>query len=237
METHYHRVLLKLSGEILSGGGTHSIAPAVLHYFAQEIKTVTDMNVQLGIVIGGGNIFRGANSENHIDRVTGDYMGMMATMINALAIRDKLTRTGIACQVMTPFDIPQVGSVFSQETAIRALENGITLIFAGGTGNPFFTTDTAAALRAAEIKADILVKGTKVDGIYSDDPVKNPKAIRYDVLSYDQVIKENLRVMDTSAIAICRDNKIPLAVLNFKETGHLAGFLEGKEIGTKVGDN
>ncbi len=230
------RILLKLSGEILSGDGTERIAPDILRHFSNEIASLQASDVQTAIVIGGGNIYRGAGGNPAIERVTGDQMGMLATTINALAIRDQLRYDGMSAEVMTPFQLPQMAITFSASHAIKLLEKGSILIFAGGTGNPFFTTDSAAALRACEIKADILVKGTKVDGIYDKDPKKEPTAKKYDAISYDAVIQQSLKVMDLTAILLCKENKIPLQVINFHKTGELLRLVNGEKTGTKVGD-
>jgi uridylate kinase len=230
------RILLKLSGEILSGDGTQRIAPDILRHFSKEIGSLRAKSVQTAIVIGGGNIYRGAGGNPAIERVTGDQMGMLATTINALAIRDQLRYDGMPAELMTPFALPQMGELFSAAKAIALLEAGTTLLFAGGTGNPFFTTDTAAALRACEIKADILVKGTKVDGIFDKDPKKDPSAKKFDAISYDAVIQQNLQVMDLTAILLCKENHIPLQVINFHKPGELFRLVNGEKTGTKVGE-
>lgn len=231
----YQRILLKLSGEILAGNNGTGIDPSVVSYFAKEIKSVVDEGLEVCLVIGGGNIFRGGANTRNIERVTGDYMGMLGTVINALAIQDALEKSGVPTRVQTAITITQVAEPFIRRRALRHLEKGRALIFAAGTGNPFFTTDSAAALRAAEMNVDALLKGTKVDGVYDKDPVTNPDAVRYSSLSYDDAIEQNLKVMDLSAIALCRENKIPIVVFNFKEPGHLLRIVKGDPIGTILG--
>ncbi len=231
----YQRILLKLSGEILAGDNGTGIDPSVVSYFAKEIKSVVDEGLEVCLVIGGGNIFRGGANTRNIERVTGDYMGMLGTVINALAIQDALEKSGIPTRVQTAITITQVAEPFIRRRALRHLEKGRVLIFAAGTGNPFFTTDSAAALRAAEMNVDALLKGTKVDGVYDKDPVVYPDAIRYSSLRYDDAIEQNLKVMDLSAIALCRENKIPIVVFNFKEPGHLLRVIKGDPIGTILG--
>ncbi|HBY17835.1 MAG: Uridylate kinase [Marinimicrobia bacterium 46_47] len=231
----YQRILLKLSGEILAGENGTGIDPSVVSYFAREIKSVVDQGLEVCLVIGGGNIFRGGANTRKIERVTGDYMGMLGTVINALAIQDALEKSGIPTRVQTAISITQVAEPFIRRRAMRHLEKGRVLIFAAGTGNPFFTTDSAAALRAAEMNVDALLKGTKVDGVYDKDPVTHTNAVRYTSLSYEEAIERNLKVMDLSAIALCRENKIPIIVFNFKEPGHLLRVIKGEPIGTILG--
>lgn len=231
----YQRILLKLSGEILAGENGTGIDPSVVSYFAREIKSVVDQGLEVCLVIGGGNIFRGGANTRKIERVTGDYMGMLGTVINALAIQDALEKSGIPTRVQTAISITQVAEPFIRRRAMRHLEKGRVLIFAAGTGNPFFTTDSAAALRAAEMNVDALLKGTKVDGVYDKDPVTHTNAVRYTSLSYEEAIEQNLKVMDLSAIALCRENKIPIIVFNFKEPGHLLRVIKGEPIGTILG--
>ncbi|HAE87158.1 TPA: UMP kinase, partial [Candidatus Marinimicrobia bacterium] len=211
------------------------IDPSVVSYFAREIKSVVDQGLEVCLVIGGGNIFRGGANTRKIERVTGDYMGMLGTVINALAIQDALEKSGIPTRVQTAISITQVAEPFIRRRAMRHLEKGRVLIFAAGTGNPFFTTDSAAALRAAEMNVDALLKGTKVDGVYDKDPVTHTNAVRYTSLSYEEAIERNLKVMDLSAIALCRENKIPIIVFNFKEPGHLLRVIKGEPIGTILG--
>lgn len=231
----YRRILLKLSGEALLGGEDYGIDPAVLSRIAEEIKQVLALDVQVGIVVGGGNIFRGAGlARAGMDRVTGDHMGMLATVINSLAMQDAMERLGMYARVMSALQIHDVCEDYIRRRAVRHLEKGRAVIFAAGTGNPFFTTDTAAALRAIEISADILVKATKVDGVYDDDPVKNPAAKRYDLLSFDKVIGDKLNVMDTTAVVMCRDNGLPIRVFDLTDEGGLVRLVRGENVGTLV---
>jgi uridylate kinase len=231
----YRRVLLKLSGEALMGNENYGIDPIVINAMAKDIIEVQKAGVQIGLVIGGGNIFRGAGlAENGMDRVTGDHMGMLATVINALAMADALEKLGAYARVMSAIKINEVCEDYIRRRAIRHLEKGRIALFAAGTGNPFFTTDSAAALRATEIGADLLLKATKVDGIYDADPKKNPNAVRFDSLSYDEVIARNLQVMDTAAFALCRDNRVPLRIYDMMQPGALMRILQGEAIGTLV---
>ena len=232
---HYRRILLKLSGEALMGNGDYGIDPEVLTRIANELKDVRALGVEVGIVIGGGNIFRGAGlARAGMDRVTGDHMGMLATVINALALQDALERVGTHARVMSALQIHEVSEDYIRRRAIRHLEKGRVTIFAAGTGNPFFTTDTAAALRAIEVGADILVKGTKVDGVYTADPVKDPLARRYDRLTFDRVINDKLNVMDTTAVVMCRENNVPIRVFNLQVAGDLLRLARGEDVGTLV---
>jgi len=230
----YHRILLKLSGEVLGGVKGHGIDPDAASYFSQELKQIHDKNIQIGIVIGGGNIFRGAKNITSIDRVTGDHMGMLATVINALALRDTFEKAGMKSLVMVPENITGLTLAFDRRKALELLEQGVIVIFAGGTGNPYFTTDSAAALRASEINADILLKGTKVDGVYSADPVEDPAATRYETVSYDEAIDKKLRIMDMSAMALCRDNVMPIKVFDFTKAGELLRVVSGQAVGTLI---
>ena len=231
----YRRILLKLSGEALMGAGDYGIDPDVLTRIANELKDVRDLGVEVGIVIGGGNIFRGAGlARAGMDRVTGDHMGMLATVINALALQDALERVGTHARVMSALQIHEVSEDYIRRRAIRHLEKGRVTIFAAGTGNPFFTTDTAAALRAIEVGADILVKGTKVDGVYTADPVKDAQARRYDRLTFDRVINDRLNVMDTTAVVMCRENNVPIRVFNLQVAGDLLRLARGEDVGTLV---
>ena len=230
----YHRILLKLSGEVLGGVKGHGIDPDAASYFSQELKQIHDKNIQIGIVIGGGNIFRGAKNITSIDRVTGDHMGMLATVINALALRDTFEKAGMKSLVMVPENISGLTLAFDRRKALELLEQGVIVIFAGGTGNPYFTTDSAAALRASEINADILLKGTKVDGVYSADPVEDPAATRYETVSYDEAIDKKLRIMDMSAMALCRDNVMPIKVFDFTKAGELLRVVSGQAVGTLI---
>jgi len=229
------RVLLKLSGEALMGKGDFGIDPDVISRMAGEIQDLSEAGVQIGLVIGGGNIFRGAGlAEAGIDRVTGDHMGMLATVLNALAMQDALENIGVDARVMSSLSIHEVCEDYIRRRAVRHLEKGRVVLLAAGTGNPFFTTDSAASLRAVEIGAELLIKATKVDGIYSSDPLENPDAELYSRLDYDQVLIQNLKVMDATAIVLCRDNNIPLRVLNINEHGALMRLLQGEDIGTLV---
>jgi uridylate kinase len=231
----YQRILLKLSGEALMGSGDYGIDPAVIGRMADEILDVRRAGTEIGVVIGGGNIFRGAGlAEAGMDRVTGDHMGMLATVMNALAMQDALEKRGGFARVMSAIQIHDVCEDFIRRRATRHLEKGRIVLFAGGTGNPFFTTDSAAALRAVEVGADLLLKATKVDGVYSDDPARNPDAKRYRVVSYDEVIAHNLKVMDTAAIALCRDHGVPLRIYDMTCPGNLMRILAGEEVGTLV---
>ena len=231
----YKRVLLKLSGEALMGDGDYGIDPAVIGGVAEEMHALSKDGLQLGVVIGGGNIFRGAGlADAGMDRVTGDHMGMLATVINALAMQDALEKQGGECRVMSAFAIHQVCEDYIRRRAIRHLEKGRVVLFAAGTGNPFFTTDSAASLRAIEIGAELMLKATKVDGVYTDDPVKNPAAERYGKIGYDEAINKKLGVMDATALVLCRDQKIPLRVFNLHKKGNLSRVLRGEDIGTLV---
>jgi uridylate kinase len=234
-ELPYRRILLKLSGEALLGEGDYGIDPKLLDRLAREVGESVSSGVQIALVIGGGNIFRGAAlAASGMDRVTGDHMGMLATVINALAMQDALERLGVATRVMSALKVNQVCEEYIRRRALRHLDKGRVTIFAAGTGNPFFTTDSAASLRAVEIGADLMVKATKVDGVYSDDPLTNPSAKFYKRLTYDQAIDERLKVMDTTAIILCRDNGIPLRVMNLYEPGALVRVAAGEDIGSLV---
>jgi uridylate kinase len=231
----YHRVLLKLSGEALMGEAGFGIDPAILSRLADDIKALAAAGAQLGLVIGGGNIFRGAGlAAAGMDRVTGDQIGMLATVMNALAMRDALESRGVRARVMSALRMDQVCETYTAEAARRHLAAGRVTLFAAGTGNPFFTTDSAASLRGIEIGAELLVKATKVDGIYSADPVKQPDAVFYPRLSYDRAVRENLGVMDLTAVLLCRDHGLPLRVMNIYEPGALMRVLQGQDVGTLV---
>lgn len=234
----YRRVLLKLSGEALMGDSAYGIDPAVIRRIAGEILELRKASVEVAIVIGGGNIFRGAGlSAAGIDRVTADHMGMLATIMNALAMQDALEQLGLHARVMSAIKINQICEDYIRRRAIRHLEKGRVIIFAAGTGNPFFTTDSAASLRAIEIAADLLIKATKVDGVYSDDPVKNKSAKRYVKLNYDEVIEQKLDVMDATAVVLCRENNMPLRVLDMTHPGSLMRAVCGEDEGTLVAAN
>jgi uridylate kinase len=231
----YRRILLKLSGEALMGEKMYGIDPAVTSQIAHDVQDIQSLGVETAIVIGGGNIFRGvAASARGMDRATGDYMGMLATVINALALQDALERQGVLTRVMSAIEMRAVSEPFIRRRAIRHLEKGRAVIFAAGTGNPYFTTDTAAALRAMEIKADVIMKATKVDGIYSADPMKDPTAERYDRISYLQVLERRLQVMDATAISLCMDNRLPILVFNLRTPGNLRRAVLGEPIGSTV---
>lgn len=232
---NYKRVLLKLSGEALMGDLDYGIDADMLARVAAEITDVVNMGVEVALVIGGGNIFRGAGLvQSGIDRVTGDHMGMLATVINSLAMQDALEKKGLSCRVMSAVRINRMCEEYVQRRAVRHLEKGRVVIFAAGIGNPFFTTDTAGCLRAVEIGADIVLKATKVDGVYDSDPVKNPDAKRYETLTFDDVLNKNLQVMDATAIVLCRDNNLPLRIFNLNDVGSLPATMTDKSIGTTV---
>jgi uridylate kinase len=231
----YRRILLKLSGEALMGTGAFGISPLVLKNIATEVCAIQDAGVQVALVIGAGNIFRGAAlTADGLDRICGDYMGMLATVINALAMQDMLKRLGRRAHVMSALPIAAVGEAYQRERALSYLDSGELVLFAAGSGNPLFTTDSAASLRAIEIAADILIKATKVDGVYSADPMKDPNAVRYDHLRYDEVIQRGLAVMDTTAVVLCRDHNMPLRVLNMMRSGALLRAVSGGDEGTLI---
>ncbi len=231
----YQRILLKISGEALLGELDYGIDPKVSSRIAREVAEVVSRNVQIGIVIGGGNIFRGKGlAASGIDRVTGDHMGMLATVMNALGLQDALERAGVTTRVMSAISVREVCEDYIRRRAIRHLEKGRAVIFAAGTGNPFFTTDTAASLRAIETGADLMIKATKVDGIYSADPKLDSKAERYKHISYDEVIERKLAVMDTNAIVLCRDQSMPIRIIDLNQAGELSRLISGEEIGTLV---
>ncbi len=233
----FGRILLKLSGEALLGKEDYGIDPRMLSRVASEITELTRAGSQLGVVIGGGNIFRGAGlARAGMDRVTGDHMGMLATLINALALQDALERAGTYARVMSALQIHEVCEDYIRRRAIRHLEKGRVVILAAGTGNPFFTTDTAAALRAIEIGADVLIKATKVDGVYTADPIKDSSASRYETLSYDKVLTDKLNVMDATAVVMCRDNKLPIRIFDLNVPGALIRVAKGEPVGTLVCD-
>jgi uridylate kinase len=232
----YRRIVLKLSGEALAGGQGYGIDPPVLERVAAELREVTALGVQVAIVIGGGNIFRGvAASAAGMDRATADYMGMLATIINALALQDALEKAGLQTRVLSAIEMRAVAEPYIRRRAIRHLEKGRVVIFAAGTGNPYFTTDTAAALRAMEIKADVILKGTKVDGVYTADPMVDKTATKYDTISYLQVLERQLRVMDATAISLCMDNRLPIVVFNMRAAGSIRQVVMGEPVGTTVG--
>jgi len=232
----YQRVLLKLSGEALMGNQQFGVDPAVTTRIARDVGEIQGLGVQTAIVIGGGNIFRGlAASARGMDRATADYMGMLATVINALALQDALEQQGVVTRVVTAIEMRAVAEPFIRRRAIRHLEKGRVVIFAAGTGNPYFTTDTAAALRAMEIKAEVILKGTRVDGVYTADPMLDPHATKYPAISYLQVLERQLKVMDATAISLCMDNKMPIVVFDLREAGNIRRVVLGEAVGTIVG--
>jgi uridylate kinase len=231
----YKRVLLKLSGEALMGQQTYGIDPAVATQIAKDVAEIQGMGVETAIVIGGGNIFRGvAASARGMDRATADYMGMLATVINALALQDALEQQNVVTRVVTAIEMRAVAEPFIRRRAIRHLEKGRVVVFGAGTGNPYFSTDTAAALRAMEIKAEVILKGTKVDGIYNADPMLDPTAIRFETISYLQVLRQGLKVMDATAISLCMDNRLPIVVFNLRTPGNIKRAIVGEPIGSLV---
>jgi len=231
----YSRVLLKLSGEALSGEGGMGIHPKAVQDTAEQIREVRELGVQVVVVVGGGNIYRGlSGSERGIERATGDYMGMLATVINALALQDALEKLGVATRVQTAITMAQVAEAFIRRRAVRHLEKGRVVIFGGGTGNPYFSTDTAAALRANEIGAEVILKATKVDGIYDSDPKKNSKARRFSQISYLEALKQQLKVMDSTAFSLCMDNKMPIIVFDLFRPHNLRRVVMGEKVGTLV---
>ena len=231
----YRRVLLKLSGEALMGEQTYGIDPAVAARIARDVGEIQALGVETAIVIGGGNIFRGvAASARGMDRATGDYMGMLATVINALALQDALEQQGTVTRVVTAIEMREVAEPFIRRRAVRHLEKGRVVVFGAGTGNPYFTTDTAAALRAMEVKAEVILKATKVDGIYSADPFVDPEATKYDRISYLQVLERRLTVMDATAVSLCMDNRLPIVVFNLRTPGNLKRAIMGEAIGSTV---
>lgn len=231
----YKRILLKLSGEALMGSRTHGIDPVRISDYAKEIKKAVEKGVEIAIVIGGGNIYRGvAGVSNGIDRVQGDYMGMLATIINGLALQSAIESEGIETRLLTAIKMEQVAEPYIKRKAVRHLEKGRVVIFSGGTGNPFFTTDTAAVLRAAEINADVILKGTRVDGIYSADPEKNKNAVKYDTITYKEVMNKGLKIMDMTAFALSDDNHLQIVVFDMNTKGNLIKLLSGENIGTLV---
>lgn len=234
----YKRVLLKLSGEALMGDKGYGVGSSTVEYMASEIKRVLRMGVEVAVVIGGGNIFRGVEaSVKGMERASADYMGMLATVINALALQNALEKIRIPTRVQSAIDMRELAEPYIRRKAIRHLEKGRVVIFAAGTGNPYFTTDTASALRAMEIGAEVILKATKVDGVYSSDPLKDPKAKKYDSIGYIDVLKKGLAVMDSTAISLCMDNNLPIVVFNVKGKGNIKKVIEGKKIGTLVSGN
>lgn len=235
MKPQYNRVLLKLSGEALMGDVTYGIDPEMLQVYAHQIKSLCEIGVQVAIVIGGGNIFRGLQAEaSGIERVQGDYMGMLATVINGMALQSTLEGEGIYTRLITAIEMKEIAEPYIRRRAIRHLEKGRVVIFSAGTGSPYFTTDSAAALRANEIKADVILKGTRVDGIYSADPLKDPSAIKFDHLTFDKVIRLGLKVMDMTAFTLCQENNIPIVVFDINNPENLFRIVTGERIGTLV---
>jgi len=233
----YKRILLKLSGESLMGEQGHGIDPLVLDFFAREVKKVHELGVQVGIVIGGGNIYRGLSADKQgIDRVTGDQMGMLATMINSLALQNTFENHGLYTRLMSAIHMDEIAEPYIRRRAIRHLEKGRIIILGAGTGHPYFSTDTAASLRAVEIEADAIFKGTRVDGIYDSDPEKNPKANFFEEISYFDVLQKNLRVMDLTAISLCKENNLPIIVFNMDKKDNLLKIVTGRNVGTSVGN-
>ena len=231
----YQRVMIKLSGEALQGSAGYGIEPATLTGIAEEIAEIQDLGVEVAIVIGGGNIFRGvAGSTQGMDRASADYMGMLATVINALALQDAIEKLGVATRVQTAIEIREVAEPYIRRRAMRHLEHGRVVIFGAGTGNPYFTTDTAACLRAMECHAEIILKGTKVDGVYDKDPVEHPDARKFEHLTYLDVLSQNLRVMDATAISLCMDNDLPICVFNMQIPNNMKRVIQGEPIGTKI---
>jgi len=231
----YKRILLKLSGEALMGEQEFGISSEVIASYARQIKEIAELGVEISIVIGGGNIFRGlSGTEQGIDRVTGDHMGMLATVINSLALQNAIERLGVPTRVQTAIEMPKIAEPFIKRKAQRHLEKGRIVIFGAGTGNPYFTTDTAAALRAIEINAEAVLKATKVEGIYDKDPVKHPDAVKYNEVSYTEVLSKDLKVMDATAISLCRENKLPIVVFNSLIEGNMKKVIMGEKIGTVV---
>lgn len=236
MASAYKRILLKVSGEALAGDNSFGIEPPFLQAVARQIAQVAQAGIQVAIVVGGGNIFRGmAGAADGTDRVTADLMGMLGTMINALALSNAISRQGVKSKPFSAATMPSVADTFTARDAKQALEEGFVVVLGGGTGNPFFTTDTAATLRAIELECDVVLKGTKVDGVYSDDPKKNPDAVRYSHISYDEVISRNLKVMDTAAFALARDSQMPIIVYSLDDAAGLSGVLKGEGLSTRVG--
>jgi len=234
-ELKYKRVLLKLSGESLMGKQGFGISAEVLDFFSDEVKKVHDVGVQLGIVIGGGNIYRGLSASSQgIHRATGDQMGMLATVINSLALQNAIEKKGIITRLMSAIEMEAIAEPYIRRRAIRHLEKGRVVIFGGGTGHPYFSTDTAASLRAVEIGADVIVKGTRVDGVYDSDPEKNPDALKFESISYIDILKKNLRIMDLTAVSLCQENKLPMMVFNMDVSGNLLKLVKGEQIGTFI---
>lgn len=237
-KSKYKRVILKLSGEALMGGKAYGIDPETVDYIASEIEETVEAGAEIAIVIGGGNIFRGIEASAFgMERVSADNMGMLATVINALALQNALEKKGLATRVQSAIEMRELAEPYIRRKAVRHLEKGRIVIFAAGTGNPYFTTDTAAALRAMEINADVILKATQVDGVYSDDPIKNPNAKKFDYISYIDILKKRLHVMDSTAISLCMDNSLPIVVFNLGSRGNIRKAVAGKKVGTFIGNS
>ncbi|MBU1752715.1 UMP kinase [bacterium] len=231
----YKRIILKLSGEVLQGKQTHGIDQDVIAEISQQIKEVKELGTEIAISIGGGNMFRGiSEAASHMDRTSADHMGMLATVINAIALQDALEKIGLHCRVQSAIEMQRIAEPYIRRRAIRHLEKGRIVVFAAGTGNPFFSTDTAAALRAAEIGAEVILKATKVDGVYDKDPVKHSDAVRYESVSYMEVLNKGLRIMDSTAISLCMENSLPIVVFNLTQEGNIKRVVQGEKIGTIV---
>ena len=233
----FKRIILKISGEVLVGEEEYGISSRVMSTISREVKEVTTRGVQVAVVVGGGNLFRGVDAGSRgMDRATADYMGMLATVINGLALQDALEKAGVPTRIQSAIEMRQVAEPYIRRRALRHMEKARVVIFAGGTGNPYFSTDTAASLRAMEIGADVLLKATKVDGVYDSDPMKNKEALKFDRLSYIDVLKKNLRVMDATAVSLCMDNHLPIIVFNARKKGNILRAVMGEKVGTIIGD-
>lgn len=236
-EPLYRRVLLKLSGEVLAGEQDFGIDPVKANYLAEEVQSIRESGVEIGLIIGAGNIFRGMQAASKgMDRVTGDYLGMLATIMNAISVQDALEKIGCETRTLSAISVSQIAEPYIRRRAIRHLEKGRVVIIAGGTGNPFFTTDSAAALRAVELNAEVVLKGTKVDGIYDKDPMIHEDAVKFETVSFSRVLNDNLRVMDMTAITLCKENNLPIRVFNINHTGDLKALVLGGKIGTLVSE-
>ena len=236
-EPLYRRVLLKLSGEVLAGEQDFGIDPVKANYLAEEVQSIRELGVEVGLIIGAGNIFRGMQAASKgMDRVTGDYLGMLATIMNAISVQDALEKVGCETRTLSAISVSQIAEPYIRRRAIRHLEKGRVVIIAGGTGNPFFTTDSAAALRAVELNAEVVLKGTKVDGIYDKDPMIHEDAVKFETVSFSRVLNDNLRVMDMTAITLCKENNLPIRVFNINHTGDLKALVLGSKIGTLVSE-
>ena len=236
-EPLYRRVLLKLSGEVLAGEQDFGIDPIKANYLAEEVQSIRESGVEVGLIIGAGNIFRGIQAASKgMDRVTGDYLGMLATIMNAISVQDALEKVGCETRTLSAISVSQIAEPYIRRRAIRHLEKGRVIIIAGGTGNPFFTTDSAAALRAVELNAEVVLKGTKVDGIYDKDPMVHEDAVKFETVSFSRVLNDNLRVMDMTAITLCKENNLPIRVFNINHTGDLKALVLGSKIGTLVSE-